>query len=309
MEKGILLVNLGTPTAPTTKAVKAYLAEFLGDPLVIQKPRWWWLPLLHGIILQVRPKKSALLYQKIWTPNGSPLFYYTQKQAENLQEILPQTIVKFAMTYGKPSISDTLSEMKALGCTEIIVIPLYPQYSVTTTEPIIRQVEKTKFENIKIIHDFYQEKNYLSLLAKDIQKKWQQKNYDCLLLSYHGIPVEYVKNGDPYQMQCEETTAKLRELLPEIPQIFHAYQSKFGRDEWLSPATCDTLKKLPLQNKKRVLVAAPSFVCDCLETLEELGMENKGCFLDAGGIEYDYVSPFNDEKEFAFVLKTIVESV
>ncbi|MDR0921750.1 MAG: ferrochelatase [Lactobacillales bacterium] len=308
MTKGILLVNLGTPAAPTTEAVRSYLSEFLGDPLVIQKPRILWLPILHGIILRVRPKKSAELYKKIWTDEGSPLMYYTVKQAEELQKELPDTLVKYAMTYGEPKIETELQALRELGAEEITVIPLYPQYSVTTTEPIIRQVQKVGLENVKIIHEFYDRAGYAELLAKGIREKWQKGNYDKLVLSYHGIPVEYVKKGDAYEAQCIDTTDRLAKVLPEIGRenMIHCYQSKFGPDEWLKPATSDILKMLPKRGVKKVLVVTPAFVSDCIETLEEILVENKEYFMETGGEVFDFVHPLNDDPDFAKFLTTIV---
>ena len=190
-KKGILLVALGTPRSCEADDVRDYLKEFLGDPLVIQKPRWLWLPILNGIILKVRPQKSAEMYKKIWTDEGSPLMIYTVAQAKQLQDMREDFDVRFAMTYGEPRIDKVIAEMKESGVEEITVLPLYPQYSLTTVEPVIQQVKKID-DKIKVIRDFHKVESYSDLLAESIREKWQANDYDKLVLSYHGIPLSYV---------------------------------------------------------------------------------------------------------------------
>ncbi len=311
LKKGILLVNLGTPESPTPEAVKSYLAEFLSDRRVINWPRSLWLPILHGIVLQVRPKKSAKAYQKIWQTEGSPLWVYTKKQAELLQAQMPDRIVRFAMTYGKQGIQETIHEMKSLGMTELFILPLYPQYSETTVAPIYDQVSRmyqkdAEIPHLKISSSFYDHEGYLDLLAENLKQRLTENAFDMILFSYHGIPVSTVERGDPYEAQCQHTTKKVMERIGNVPYI-HTYQSKFGPGQWLTPMTCETLKALPSQNVKNVLVITPGFVADCLETIEEINAENRGYFMENGGTRFEYVQPFNDTLAFTKVLQSIIE--
>jgi ferrochelatase len=283
------------------------LEEFLGDPLVIQKPRLLWLPILYGIILQVRPKKSAALYEKIWTDEGAPLVVYTKRQAKLLQELLPDVLIDYAFSYGTRPIEKQLARLEMKGAKEIVVIPLYPQYSVTTTGPIVQVVEKLQKESVALVKDFYEQRGFTELLAEKIRKKWATADYEKLILSYHGVPVEYVLNGDPYEMQCIETTEKLQEHLQEIAEedVVHCYQSKFGRDPWIGPNLSDEVVRFAKEGVKKVLVVTPAFVSDCLETLEEICVENKGYFVENGGEVLDYVHPFNDDFAFAQLLSEV----
>lgn len=231
-KKGILLVALGTPRSCEADDVRDYLKEFLGDPLVIQKPRWLWLPILNGIILKARPQKSAEMYKQIWTDEGSPLMIYTIAQAKQLQEMREDFDVRFAMTYGEPRIDKVIAEMKESGVEEITVLPLYPQYSLTTVEPVIQQVKKID-DKIKVIRDFHKVESYSDLLAESIREKWQANDYDKLVLSYHGIPLSYVtKKKDAYEEQCKETTRLVVSKLGLREEEYeHTYQSKFGPEK------------------------------------------------------------------------------
>nr|WP_153497443.1 ferrochelatase [Lactococcus sp. dk101] len=305
--KGVLLVGLGTPQSCEVDDVRAYLKEFLSDPLVIQKPRWFWLPLLNGIILKVRPAKSAEMYKKVWRENGSPLMEYTINQTEQLNAICEDYQVDFAMTYGQPRIDDKIAEMRANGITDLTVLPLYPQYSLTTVEPIVRQVAAVD-PNIPVIKEFCQLPSYTDLLAETINEKWATGAYDKLVLSYHGIPVSYVtKKQDIYEEQCKLTTAAVVEKLGlSESQYEHDYQSKFGPDKWLGPATIDRMASLPKEGCKKVLICSPAFVADCLETLYELEIENKDVFVENGGEVFDFVHPFNESAAFTEVLKEVV---
>ena len=254
-KKGILLVALGTPRSCEADDVRDYLKEFLGDPLVIQKPRWLWLPILNGIILKVRPQKSAEMYKQIWTDEGSPLMIYTVAQAKQLQDMREDFDVRFAMTYGEPRIDKVIAEMKESGVEEITVLPLYPQYSLTTVEPVIQQVKKID-DKIKVIRDFHKVESYSDLLAESIREKWQANDYDKLVLSYHGIPLSYVtKKKDAYEEQCKETTRLVVSKLGLREKEYeHTYQSKFGPEKWLEPATIDRVAELPKENTKKVLI-------------------------------------------------------
>lgn len=310
-KKGILLANIGTPDKPEAKEVKEYLKHFLGDKRVIDKPRWQWLPILHGIILNTRPKKSAELYKSIWEEEGSPLLIHTKSQTRLLQEKIPEASVKFGMAYSHPTISDSLMAFEKEGVQEITVIPLYPQYSTTTTAAIHDAVFKhyLKQENIPTLHlirEFTSHPLYIELLRKQIQKGIYRFNPDLLVFSYHGIPVSYVEKGDPYKEQCAETTSAIFDGFNiEVPYRV-TYQSKFGPDEWLTPALDKTLMSLPKEGIKKVLVITPGFVSDCIETLEEIEDENRTYFMENGGEEFNYIHPFNDDPAFAELLSTLV---
>lgn len=285
--KAVLLINLGTPDAPETKAVAAYLKQFLSDRRVIQTPPAIWQPMLKMIIHKRAPKSTAL-YRKIWSPTtGSPLLYYTQRQTELLQELLPDYAVRYAMSYSEPFIADALEEFEKEGVEDLTIIPLYPQYSTTT---------------IHLVKDFADFPPYIKALAKKIQAGIDKYRPDGIVFSYHGIPKSYEKKGAPYAERCRLTTYSLVNQLSldgekGIP-YFQSYQSQFGPNEWLKPATADLLPALPGKGIKKVLVAAPSFVSDCLETIDELGRENRDYFLKAGGTDYHLVDCLNDDPDW-----------
>lgn len=311
-KQGVVIVNLGTPDQPKAKEVRAYLSRFLGDHRVIDKPRWMWLPILHGIILRTRPKKSALLYQEIWQEDGSPLLLYTKAQARHLQDKLPDRFVRYAMSYSDPLLSNVLEDMMQQGVTELVVIPLYPQYSVTTTATVFDQaarffLKQTFIPSLHLVHAFYEHPLYISWISDQIKQKLNEQPIDMLIFSYHGIPVSYVQKGDCYPEHCEKTTALIMEQVGDIPYRL-TYQSKFGPDEWLTPATDETMKHLPEEGIKHVLVITPGFVADCLETIEEIEGENRSYFLSHGGDSFTYVNPFNDNPILADILKELVET-
>ncbi|WP_207695603.1 ferrochelatase [Enterococcus sp. DIV0212c] len=310
-KKGIIIVNLGTPDKPETKEVRAYLKRFLGDKRVIDTNRLIWLPVLHGIILRTRPKKSAALYQKVWQEAGSPLLIYTQSQTEQLQERFPDHIVRYAMSYSKPLIPEVLKEMHDLGVTDLTIIPLYPQYSTTTTAPIFDEVAKfyLKAEAIPSLHfiqSFYDEPLYIEALANQIKQALAEKEFDKIVFSYHGIPVSYVEKGDHYLEHCEQTTQAVMKQVGDVPFI-STFQSKFGPAEWLTPATDQTLKELPKQGGKNILIITPGFVSDCLETVEEIEKENYGYFMENGGEHFHYIHPFNADPIFVDILEKIIQ--
>lgn len=311
MQAGILLINLGTPAEPTPKAVKQYLKLFLGDPRVIQMPRALWWPILNLMILPTRSKKSAQLYQSIWTENGSPLLYYTQQQTAALQAHFPDKMVRYAMSYSQPRIETVLTEFEQAGVTDLTIIPLYPQYSTTTTGAVYDEVaqfyvQHPQMPTLHFIHDFSTNPLYTQAMATKIQQVLTQADYDQILFSYHGIPQSYVAKGDRYPEHCQAcTTAIMAQVNTEIPAIM-TYQSKFGPNEWLTPATDATLKELPHQGVKKILVVTPSFVADCLETIEEIESENYDYFMSNGGQQFDVVKPFNDDSAFTAVLASLV---
>lgn len=310
-KSGILLVNIGSPKEPTKAETKKYLAKFLGDPRVIKTPRALWLPILHGIILNTRPAKSAKLYQSVWREDGgSPLMIYGRNQQENLQKLHPDKIVEIATSYSEPSIPDTLDKMLAQGVNDLTVIPMYPQYSGTTVgsvyDDVTRYFRKSdKIITVKFVHSFYENKQYIAHFVNRIKDRLEKENFDALLFSYHGIPVSYVEDGDTYPTECDETTKLIMAGVGDFP-FYQTYQSKFGPSEWLTPATDATLKTLPKQGVKRILVIAPSFVADCLETLEELEVENKGYFMENGGAYFEYLPPFNEDMELAEIFSDLI---
>ncbi|MBD5068879.1 ferrochelatase [Ligilactobacillus apodemi] len=312
MKKGILLINLGTPEQPDAKHLRPYLRKFLGDKRVIDTPDIIWKPILELMILPKRPQKSAALYQEIWSDEyGSPLKYYTERQRDLLQALNPDASVKYAFSYSEPSIPHVLAEFEAEKITDLRIIALYPQYSTTTVGSVNDAVMKffhrrTYVPNLRFVTSFYEKEAYLDLLASKIKEKWDQKAYDKLVISYHGIPKSYVDKGDPYEQQCQETTAALKERLPEV-EMLHTYQSKFGPAEWLTPAFDQTIAELPKQGTKKILVVSPSFVSDCLETLHELEIENAEVFTKAGGELFDVVPCLNDDPQFIALLNDLVK--
>lgn len=298
---------LGTPRSTDKADVRSYLKEFLGDPLVIQKPRWLWLPILNGIILKVRPQKSAALYKRIWTKEGSPLMKYTIAQSKQLQALCEEADVRFAMTYGEPRLSETIKEMREAGVEKLNALPLYPQYSQTTVEPIVQQL-KAIDSKVKVMPAFYDHPDYIRLLTQSVKEKWDKRVYDKLIFSYHGIPLSYVTKGkDPYEEQCQTITRLVTEKLRlDKSQYEHVYQSKFGTDKWLGPSMLKRMEDLPKEGRKKILVCSPSFVADCLETLYELEIENRNVFLKNSGEVFDFVHPFNDSSDFTLFLRQLV---
>jgi ferrochelatase len=314
----VLLVNLGTPEAPEAPAVRRYLAEFLSDPRVVEIPRWLWKPVLHGVILRTRPAKSAAKYASIWTPEGSPLKVWTEKQAKlllgSLGERGHRVLVRYAMRYGSPSIAAELDALKAAGATRILVLPLYPQYSGTTTATVFDAVaqwaRRTRhLPELRFVNRFHDDPLYIEALAQRLLVHWQQHGQpERLVLSFHGVPKRTLTLGDPYHCECLKTARLLGERLG-LPQdrLLVTFQSRFGRAEWLQPYTEPTLKALAKQGVKRVDVACPGFVSDCLETLEEIAQECRDAFLAAGGSELRYVPCLNDDPRWIAALATIAQ--
>ncbi|EGO2648806.1 ferrochelatase [Enterococcus faecalis] len=307
---GILLVNLGTPKDYSKTEVRKYLKTFLSDRRVIKIHPIIWKPILNGIILNIRPKKSAKLYQKICTENGFPLLEYTEKQMENLKNICPEVEVTIGMSYSEPSIETALDTLLSKEIEELNVIPMYPQYSGTTVGSVFDSVmnyfiKSDRIVDIKFIRSFYNNPQYIGYFSKKINEALNESPIDAIVFSYHGIPMSYVKDGDNYPKECTKTTKLIMDKLGDIP-YYQTYQSKFGPSEWLKPATDDTLKKLPSKGIKNILIVAPGFVVDCLETIEELEHENRNYFLENGGEVYKYVPPFNGDIEFAKLVKDII---
>jgi len=315
---GILVTNLGTPDAPTTKAVRAYLKEFLWDPRVVEQPRWLWWLVLNIVILNIRPAKSAAAYRKVWTDEGSPLLAIGQKQRQKLDQVLHDKLgdgvhVELAMRYGNPSIKAGLEALRAKNCRKIIVLPLYPQYSATTTASTfdaVSDVLKTwrRVPELQMIDSYHDHPAYINALAQSIQQYWQEHGKpERLLMSYHGIPERYFNSGDPYPCHCQKTARLLREQLDLNEDTgFVAFQSRFGREPWLQPYTDATLKSWAAEGVKSVDIVCPGFSADCLETIEEVGMENRDYFIEAGGEQYRYIPALNDANAHIKALAEII---
>ena len=315
---GILLVNLGTPDAPTPQAVRRYLKEFLGDPRVVEIPRAVWWLILNGIILNTRPKKSAAKYAAVWMQEGSPLRVHTERQAALLQGYLCERtkapfVVDYAMRYGNPSIADVLRKLKEQNCQRILIVPLYPQYAASTTATVndivfdsIRQMRNMPaLRNIKHFHDH---PGYIKALAGNINDYWMKNGRpERLLMSFHGLPQYTLEKGDPYHCECHKTGRLLAEELGLQPEQYAiSFQSRFGKAAWLQPYTTATLKQWGKQKIKRVDVVCPGFVADCLETLEEIAMEGREDFLHAGGGEYHYIPCLNERNDWMLALTDLV---
>ena len=305
MADGVLLVNLGTPAAPTAPAVREYLAGFLGDPRVVELPRWVWLPILHGIILRVRPAKSAAKYATIWTDEGSPLAVHTIRQTALLRDALPGARIEYAMRYGAPSVAAGLERLRAAGATRILALPLYPQFARSTTESVRDVLPR----DVPMVDEFHAHPAYIGALASSVRRQWAAHGRgELLVMSFHGIPKRSVERGDPYEGQCHETAKRLAAALDLREGDWKlTFQSRFGAAEWLQPYTQPTIEELARKGLKRVDVVCPGFVSDCLETLEEIGMEVRHAFLDAGGAEFRALPCLNEEPEWIAALAEIAE--
>ena len=314
----VLLCNLGTPDAPTAPALRRYLAEFLSDPRVVESPRLLWWPLLYGIILRVRPKKSAAKYASVWTAEGSPLKVWTAKQALLLAGYLGErghrVGVHFAMRYGNPSVPDVLERMKMAGVTRVLVLPLYPQYSGPTTASVIDAVaawaQRTRsVPELRFVNRYHDHPGYIGALARRVLGHWQAHGRpDKLVMSFHGVPQRTLLLGVAYHCECLKTARLLAERLQlSAEQWTLTFQSRFGKAQWLQPYTEPTLQALAAQGVARVDLLCPGFVGDCLETREEIGIEAREAFLAAGGKEFHYIACLNDEPEWIAALADIAE--
>lgn len=314
----MLLVNLGTPEAPTAKAVRPYLAEFLGDPRVIDYPRWLWWLILHGVILRVRPARSAHAYQRIWTPQGSPLRVGSEALAARLQQTLAEACaepvrVALAMRYGQPSVPAQIAQLQREGVRRLLVLPLYPQYSATSTGSVIDAVAQAMQSlrwppELRLINDYHDDAGHIDALARSIEQWWVTNGRgEKLLLSFHGIPSRYVREGDPYLEQCQATTEALRRRLGlDESRLLMSFQSRVGREQWLQPYTDATVRELAAQGVRTLDVACPGFAVDCLETLEEIAMQNHDFFREAGGEALRYIPALNDTPEQVDSLAALV---
>ena len=288
--------------------MRRYLAEFLSDPRVVELPRWLWLPILHGIVLQTRPAKSAKKYASVWTPEGSPLAVHTIRQTELLRAALAQRRIEYAMRYGSPTIAEGLKKLS--GCSSVIVLPLYPQFSRSTTETIRDVIGKLSGPRVAMVESFHDHPGYVGALAAGIQRHWAAHGRgEKLVMSFHGLPKRAVDRGDPYQKQCLATAKILAGSLRLAPaEYLVTFQSRFGAAEWLQPYTEPTLRQLAKSGTRRVDVVCPGFVSDCLETLEEIAMQSRAAFLEAGGSEFHALPCLNEAPEWIEALAKIVET-
>ncbi len=300
---GVLLVNLGTPAAPTAQAVRAYLAEFLSDPRVVRLPRLLWLPLLYGVILNVRPRRSARKYAAIWMPEGSPLAVHSERQAKLLSARLSRPVAS-AMRYGEPSIAAGVARLRASGAGRTIVLPLYPQYAESTAESVRDAIGP----DAAMIEHFHDHPAYIAALAAGVQAHWKAHGRaERLVLSFHGLPRRAVARGDPYEKQCYATARLLASALAVGESEFLVtFQSRFGPAEWLQPYTQATLIDLARRGVKTLDVACPGFVSDCLETLEEIAIGGREAFLAAGGGEMRVIPCLNEDPAWIDALGAIV---
>ncbi len=317
---GVLVVNLGTPEAPETGPVRKYLAQFLSDPRIIELPKWLWMIILHGVILRVRPSKSAEAYREVWSEeSGSPLLSISKKQSAALKKELnnrfaDEVVVALGMRYGNPSIDSAITELEAANVRRLVVLPMYPQYSGTTTasvfDAIADRMQRTRWiPELRFINQFCDETAYIDALAATVRESWEQKGRgDLLITSYHGIPKRYLLSGDPYHCLCHKTTRLLAEKLGlDDTQYRVVFQSRVGKEEWLKPYCDETMKKLPGEGFKNIDVVSPAFSADCLETIEEIDGENREYFEEHGGEQFNYIPCLNDRDDHIQMLANLVE--
>jgi len=314
---GILLVNLGTPDAPTTAAVRRFLKQFLSDPRVVEYPRLLWWLILNGLILRIRPSRSAAAYREIWTDDGSPLLLHSRAIADGVRACLEghgDVHVELGMTYGEPSIGSAIDKLQAVGVRRLLVLPLYPQYSGTTTASVFDAVSN-KLQSMRwipearFINQYHDEEGYIQALASSIREYWQENGRgDHLLLSFHGVPQYTLDGGDPYHCHCQKTGRLVAEALDlQEGEWTLSFQSRVGREEWLKPYTDVTVKELGNRGVGRLDVACPGFSTDCLETLEEIAMQNAEFFTAAGGDSLHYIPALNARNDHVSFLAALAE--
>ncbi|WP_370903071.1 ferrochelatase [Cronobacter sakazakii] len=314
VKSGVLLVNLGTPQAPTPAAVKRYLKQFLSDRRVVDVPRFIWWPLLRGVILPLRSPRVAKLYKSIWMEEGSPLMVYTRRQEKALSAALGDVPVALGMSYGQPSLDSAVQKLLDQHVDHIIVLALYPQYSCSTVAAVWDELARItaryrKLPSMTLIRDYACEPAYINALAQSVQRSFEKHGEpDLLLLSYHGIPQRYADEGDDYPQRCRDTTRELVSALGIAPEkVMMTFQSRFGREPWLTPYTDETMKMLGEKGVKHIQVMCPGFSSDCLETLEEIAEQNREIFIEAGGEKYEYIPALNDEPAHIAMMKELVD--
>jgi ferrochelatase len=317
---GVLITNLGTPQAPTKKALKPYLKQFLSDPRVVEIPRLLWWFILNVIILNIRPKRSAHAYSTVWSEQGSPLMVHTKEQAIAIRKRCEKrwgtdVIVEYAMRYGEPSIESTITSMQAKGVRKLLVLPLYPQYCASTTgstfDAIADLFKSTRWlPDFRFISHYHDNPDYIQAVADKIRTHWQTNDRaQKLIFTYHGIPKRYLLNGDPYHCECHKTSRLLAQNLGlSDDDYMTTFQSRFGREEWLKPYTDHTLMSLPETGVKSVQLVCPGFSSDCLETIEEIGVENRDYFIQAGGERYEYIEALNSDSQHIDMLFQLIET-
>ena len=314
---GVLIVNLGTPDSTNWFDIRKYLKEFLSDRRVIEVNPIIWQFILNVFILTFRPSKTAKAYKEIWMKdkNISPLLHYTQKQAEKLSSLMSEKnlVIDYAMRYGNPSIRSKIATLHDMGCENLIIVPLYPQYAAATTATVCDEVYRTLMKmrwqpSLKIVPHYESDPLYIEALVNSLNKKIKEINWkpDLILASYHGIPQKYFDKGDPYHCYCHKTTRLISEKFTSI-EIKTTFQSRFGPEKWLQPYTDKTLESLPLEGKKNVLAICPGFSSDCVETLEEIQIQGKESFLDSGGENFDMVPCLNDNNDHIVLLKSLIQ--
>ncbi|MGY6030750.1 ferrochelatase [Phytobacter sp. AG2a] len=311
---GILLANLGTPEAPTPDAVKRYLRQFLSDRRVVDTSRLLWWPLLRGVILPIRSPRVAKLYQSVWMEEGSPLMVFSRRQQRALAARLADVPVALGMSYGSPSLESAVEELMAQDVEHIVVLPLYPQYSCSTVGAVWDELgrilaKKRQIPGITFIRDYADEQAYITALANSVRASFALHGEpDLLLLSYHGIPQRYADEGDSYPQRCRDTTRELVSALELPPEkVMMTFQSRFGREPWLTPYTDETMKMLGEKGVKHIQVMSPGFAADCLETLEEIAVQNREFFLEAGGEKYEYIPALNDSPDHIEMMVSLTE--
>lgn len=315
---GVVVANLGTPDAPDTPSLRRYLRQFLSDPRVIELPKIQWQPILNLFVLTTRPAKSAEAYRVVWTDEGSPLLVYTRRQAEGIERILRHELggrieVEVAMTYGEPSVATALRNLREKGCRRILVLPMYPQYSGTTVasvfDAVFRELETWRWvPELRTIGGYHDEPGYIRALAASIRERWAEREPEKLLFSFHGIPLRYFEAGDPYHCTCHKTARLVAEELGiSKDRYVVSFQSLFGREEWLKPYTDETVTALGASGLASLDVICPGFAADCLETLEEIDVQNREFFEEAGGGEFRYIPALNDRDDHVRFLADLAQ--
>ncbi|MDU3077695.1 MAG: ferrochelatase, partial [Mixta calida] len=311
---GVLLVNLGTPDAPTTPAVKRYLKQFLSDKRVVDTPRWLWWPILNGIILPIRSPRVSKLYASVWMEEGSPLLVYSKRQRDALAAQL-DIPVELGMSYGNPSLKSAMDSLMAQGVTRLIVLPLYPQFSCSTVAAVWDGLSSVfagyrSMPDVHFIRDYAEHPAYIAALKASVERSFAKNGKpDLLVLSFHGIPQRFANEGDDYPQRCRDTTDALtRALGLSENEVMMTFQSRFGREPWLTPYTDETLRGLPAKGVRHIQIMSPGFSADCLETLEEINEQNREFFLHAGGEKFEYIPALNDDEEHIAMMLALVNA-